>query len=258
MTDEALDLLARRVLLDALRSEWEHGNETTVLFMPSKKYQQQMRDMLADPQGWCKRKFRPMWKIALRRVAAFFLTALVGVSAWLAVDTQVREAFFGWVREAYEHSIIYRIMPTDTAQTLPHCELTYLPEGLGEPDTFENETIYYAFYGGNENGDIAVITYRLLDDTTQTEYLTSQQPQQVSVRGTTADFYSAESDADYNNLIWVETDLGIVCTIDSSLPKEEMLRIAEGMEFSREAPRLTRDHGQHVSESRQAEAPGNR
>ena len=66
-----------------------------------------MRDMLADPQGWCKRKFRPMWKIALRRVAAFFLTALVGVSAWLAVDTQAREAFFGWAKEVCETFFVY-------------------------------------------------------------------------------------------------------------------------------------------------------
>ena len=144
MTDEALDLLARRVLLDALRSEWEHESETTLTFMPSKKHQQQMRDMLADPQGWCKRKLRPAWKKALRRVAAFFLTALVGVSAWLAIDTQAREAFFGWIKEVYEDSVIYRTIPSPAAKALPQYELAWLPDGFGEPDVYESETVHRA------------------------------------------------------------------------------------------------------------------
>ena len=214
MTDEALDLLARRVLLDALRSEWEHGNETTVLFMPSKKYQQQMRDMLADPQGWCKRKFRPMWKIALRRVAAFFLTALVGVSAWLAVDTQAREAFFGWAKEAYEHSIVYRIMPTDTAQTLPHCELTYLPAGFGaRSNIYEDETLYTCIYEDSDTGSDFIVFYMLLNEELQTELLTNQQPEHLLINGVSAEYYGPSEESDTGNLLWIDNEMGVFCTL---------------------------------------------
>ena len=214
MTDKALDLLARRVLLDALRSEWEHGNETTVLFMPSKKYQQQMRDMLADPQGWCKRKFRPMWKIALRRVAAFFLTALVGVSAWLAVDTQAREAFFSWVKEAYEHSIVYRIMPTDTAQTLPHCELTYLPAGFGaRSNIYEDETLYTCIYEDSDTGSDFIVFYMLLNEELQTELLTNQQPEHLLINGVSAEYYGPSEESDTGNLLWIDSEMGVFCTL---------------------------------------------
>ena len=234
MTDEALDLLARRVLLDALRSECEHENETTVTFMLSKKYQQQMRDMLADPQGWCKRKLRPAWKTALRRVAAFFLTALVGVSAWLAVDTQAREAFFGWAKEAYEHSIVYRIMPTDTAQTLPHCELTYLPAGFGaRSNIYEDETLYTCIYEDSDTGSDFIVFYMLLNEELQTELLTNQQPEHLLINGVSAEYYGPSEESDTGNLLWIDNEMGVFCTLQGLIPKEEMLRIAEGMEFSR-------------------------
>ena len=234
MTDEALDLLARRVLLDALHSEWGHESETTVTFMPSKKHQQQVRDMLADPQGWCKRKLRPAWKTALRRVAAFFLTALVGVSAWLAVDTQAREAFFGWVKEAYEHSIVYRIMPTGTAEVLPHCELTYLPKGFGAwPEIYEDETLYTCIYEDSATGSDFIIFFMLLNGELQTELLTNQQPEHLLINGVNAEYYGPSEESDTSNLLWIDEEMGVFCTLQGLIPKEEMLRIAEGMEFSR-------------------------
>ena len=123
MTDEALDLFEKQVILDALRFERENTGETKTGFSPSKKYQHQMREMVADPQGWCQRKMRTVWKKALRRVAAAFLAATVGVSVWLAVDTDARAAFVGWVRELYEHSIVYRVAPVKTATVLLNCFL---------------------------------------------------------------------------------------------------------------------------------------
>ena len=229
MTDEALDLLARQVLLDALHSEWEHGNETTVSFMPSKKYQQQMRDMLADPQGWCKRKLRPAWKKALRRVAAFFLTALVGVSAWLAIDTQAREAFFGWIKEVYEDSVIYRTIPSPAAKALPQYELAWLPDGFGEPDVYESETVHSALYQNSSTNKCVVFDYYLLSNEVQAKLFADQQPEQLLVNGVVADFYAASSDSESNNLLWVDAETGTFCAIDSNLSKDVILRIAESI-----------------------------
>lgn len=231
MTDEAFDLFAKQVILDALRLQRENTGETKTGFSPSKKYQHQMREMVADPQGWCQRKMRPVWKKALRRVAAVFLAATVGVSAWLAVDTGARAAFVGWVRELYEHSIVYRVAPVRTATVLPNYELTYLPDGFDSPSIFEDKTSRNAFYERLYTGDCVFVDYALLNDEIQTEYLTTQQPEQVTVRGKTADFYSASDNSDMNNLAWIEDEFGIVCFIDSTLPKEEILRIAEGIEF---------------------------
>lgn len=231
MTDEALDLFAKQVILDALRFERENTGETKTGFSPSKKYQHQMREMVADPQGWCQRKMRPAWKKALRRVAAVFLAATVGVSAWLAVDTNARAAFVGWVRELYEHSIVYRVAPVRTATTLPHHELIYLPDGFGGPDIYESKTTYNALYEKPDTEDVLIVDYRLLDDEVQTEFLTTRQPEKVTVNGVPADFFAADDDSDFNNLLWIDEDVGVLCSIDGTLPKEEILRIAEGMKF---------------------------
>ena len=229
MTDKALDLLARRVLLDALRSEWEHGNETTVLFMPSKKYQQQMRDMLADPQGWCKRKFRPMWKIALRRVAAFFLTALVGVSAWLAVDTQAREAFFGWAKEVCETFFVYHY-EGPIVETVPtRYSPSWIPEKYHEvfSDLSDGEGIvvysdeagrYLQFsYVTNPNNSNVFLG---VENTTRYEVL---------INGNCADFFSSTDPDISSGVAWVDTSNHLFC-ITGFLSEDELIKIAENVE----------------------------
>ena len=49
MTDQALDMLMRRVLIDALRKEEESVIEVMESFTPSRKHQRQMEEMMKDP-----------------------------------------------------------------------------------------------------------------------------------------------------------------------------------------------------------------
>ena len=49
-----------------------------------------------------KRADHPYFYKALHKAAAVILAILISGSAWLAVDTEARAAFFGWVKEIYE------------------------------------------------------------------------------------------------------------------------------------------------------------
>lgn len=55
-----------------------------------------------------KRADHPYFYKTLHKAAAVILAILISGSAWLAVDTEARAAFFGWVKEIYETYFVYR------------------------------------------------------------------------------------------------------------------------------------------------------
>ena len=52
MTDQELDTLMRRVLLDSLKLDAESTASGELAFEPTPRYQQQMAAMLKDPLKW--------------------------------------------------------------------------------------------------------------------------------------------------------------------------------------------------------------
>lgn len=182
-----------------------------------------------------KRLFRrakhPYLYQTMRRVAAIFLASILAGSVYLAVDTEARAAFFGWVRELYENSIVYHVMPSPAADMLPRYELTWLPDGFCESDVYEDDTMYTALYQNPNTGDFFVFDYCLLTEETQTSLFTTQSPEHLLVNGMDADFYAAIDDSDSSNLLWIENEAGVFCSINSTLSKESILRIAEGISF---------------------------
>ena len=119
-------------------------------------------------------------------------------------------------------------MPKPTAKALPQCELTWLPEGFDETNTYENETMYYALYSNPTTEDVIVFVCRLLNDETQAEFITDQQAEHLLINGMEAEFFAASNDFDFSNLLWIDAHVGVVCTIDSSIGKSSILHIAEG------------------------------
>ena len=80
MTDEALDQYTRQVLLDALRVEWDDTGQSDA-FTPSKKYQSEMRELVANPEAWYKKKTEPPWRRYVRRLSALAAVVAVCVAA---------------------------------------------------------------------------------------------------------------------------------------------------------------------------------
>lgn len=176
-----------------------------------------------------RRARHPYFYKAIQRIASLFLAAILAGSMYLAVDTEARAAFLDWIKEVYEHSIVYRILPKPTAKALPQCELTWLPDGFGEPDIYENETVYSALYQNSSTGEIVIFDYYRLSSEVQAKLFTDQQPEHVLVNGIIADFYAASSDSESNNLLWIDTEAGVFCAIDSNLSKDVILHIAESI-----------------------------
>ena len=76
MTDEALDQYAKSVLLDALRLEWDDTGQEGA-FAPSKRHQNEMRELVADPEAWYQKRTAPPWRRYARRLTA--IAAMIAV-----------------------------------------------------------------------------------------------------------------------------------------------------------------------------------
>ena len=61
MTDQELDTLMRRVLLDSLKLDAESTASGELAFEPTARYQRQMAAMLSDPLKWAQKRARPIW-----------------------------------------------------------------------------------------------------------------------------------------------------------------------------------------------------
>ena len=106
MTGQALDQLARRVILDTARLEYgallkeapEHS------FSPS--FERKMKRLL-------RRGRHPVWYKALHAAACLLLALLLSGCAVLAVSPASREAFAGWVREVHDTYFSYQYVGPD-------------------------------------------------------------------------------------------------------------------------------------------------
>ena len=211
ITDEMLRSSAARsseLFAHTITSDYDPAQQ----YEPSDLFEKKIRKLFH-------RAKHPYFYKAIQRIASIFLAAILIGSMYLAVDTEARAAFLDWIKEVYEHSIVYRIMPSSAAKDLPHYELTWLPDGFGEPDIYENSS----------TGEIVIFDYYRLSSEVQAKLFTDQQPEHVLVNGIIADFYAASSDSESNNLLWIDTEAGVFCAIDSNLSKDVILHIAESI-----------------------------
>ena len=136
MTDQELDRMMRRVLLDSLRNDEAIG--MTVTFAPSRKHQHQMRVMLKDPLKWLRNRMKPIWKLAAQRAAVILLAASVSLGSLMAVSPTVRAAVVRWATEWYETYVVYRFSGGTISEEMPKYEIADIPEAFVETDRIES------------------------------------------------------------------------------------------------------------------------
>ena len=73
MTDQELDILMRRVLLDALKLDTESTAGGELAFEATPQHRRQMAAMIKDPLKWARRRARPIWKNVIQKVAVILL-----------------------------------------------------------------------------------------------------------------------------------------------------------------------------------------
>ena len=175
-----------------------------------------------------KTKRRARVRQGLRSIAVAALVVVIGLSAWLAVDTGARAAVVEWIRTVYEDSIIYEFFHTGAAEDDASYRLGWVPDGYTLVQEVDGEVTHVAIY--QKGNEVINFIYSFTEKSSRAEFFPeNSETEPVTVLGKTGEFYAAKDEGETNELIWFDEESGILFSLSGSLDKETMLKMANSM-----------------------------
>ena len=171
-------------------------------------------------------------KHALQRAAIILIGFFLAGTLFLAFNPDARADLANWIRNTYENSIFYQFFSKesdetgDLPQTLPDVEFTWLPEKYEIQEAYRDDEKATLLLSNETT--IIIFEYWFASPSEYYEMYTSDNIQEtVEVNGKQADYYQGIDEQATNTLVWSEHNMFF--SLNSSLPKEELIRIAEGI-----------------------------
>lgn len=230
MTDQELDALMKRILIDSIRLEYEAmERDCTFVFQPSARHQRQMKLMLKDPLEWARKRTRPVWKTIAQRVAVVLLIISLGFGTVMVSSPTARAAFVRWITEWYETHVVYRYAGSETAESLPHYEITELPEGFVEAERSELPRVTSVTYE-NAAGDVIYFEYGFMAQggvlAVDTENLDTYD---IKVNHMDGQLFESKTPGEFNMITWFDTEQNIQFSINGMFTYMDILHMAENV-----------------------------
>ena len=230
MTDQALDSMLRRVLLDVDCQQYGEAIDELPECDFSPAFEKKMKKLI-------RRADHPIRYRVAQAVACLLLAALLSGCTALAISPEVRAAFVGWVREVYETWFVYRY----TGEEQPTLEdtvylPTWVPEGYAEIVSPQTGTFVRTQY---ENSAKELLTVSYVKGTETLSLNVEWEGavvQQTSVGHLTADLYLNPDDGP-NILVWTDLDKDVAFWITAPLTAEELVQVAESIQESDPIPK---------------------
>lgn len=170
----------------------------------------------------------------LRRVASFLLALLLSGSVWLTVDTEAREAVFGWISERVEGAYHYFFRGERTSQDyLTGYTLSKIPEGYHKEDVFETDSYTETTYVETTTGRYLSLGW--LHPSTETEtpelfFLTGDMEREpAQVNGRAAEFYRDDTNNMANVIVWRDEKRDTLLYLSGYFDKGSLIGMAESV-----------------------------
>lgn len=232
MTDQELDNLMRRVLMDAIRKDEEDATEEIESFVPSRKHQRQMKEMLKDPLKWMRNKTKPAWKRIAQKVAVILLIASVSFGGVMAVSPTVRAAVIQWVTEWYETHIVYRYFGEEIVTDIPRYVITKLPAGYSENKEKRIQMPEYGrvLYENDKQQWIWLRYVYVQQGAASVIDVEGAEIRDVRINGYAGQLILSDNFEEFDNTVtWIDEDRGIQFTIDGHIDAQAILDIADSV-----------------------------
>ena len=233
MTDQELDTLMRRVLLDSLKLDAESTASGELAFEPTPRYQRQMAAMVKNPLKWERRRARPLWKNVAQKAAVILLVFSLSLGSLMAVSPTVRAAVVRWVTEWYETHVVYRFSGEQLSGEMPKYEITNLPEGYVEDERVDWPTYISIIYrkANDENAPWIYLRYVYMQQGTVNNIGTEGADIiPVTVNGIEGQLYLARNpDESDSTITCIDPDKNIAFIVDAALDADSILHIAESV-----------------------------
>ena len=230
MTDQELDRIMRRVLIDSMKpGEERAGEDNSPVFAPSRRHKRRMRAMLANPSGWLRGRERPLWRQAVRRAAVLLVVCGMTLAGAMAFSPAARTAMVRWFVERPGNDIDYVYSGEQSTEPLPQYEITELPEGFVETERDVLPGLVDVIYE-NESGDIICLSYIFMRQGALTSFDTSDADIfDVTVDHLSGTFFKARTPGNMSTLRWIDPDLNLHFTVDGCFEMDDLLHIAESI-----------------------------
>ena len=233
MTDQELDTLMRRVLLDSLRLDAESTASGELAFEPTPRYQRQMAAMVKDPLKWERRRARPLWKNVAQKAAVILLVFSLSLGSLMAVSPTVRAAVVRWATEWYETHVVYRHFGIPMTGEIPQYTITDLPEGYVEdPEQTISEDDFACKVYYNEKPDRAIyFDYAYMQQGTAWTYVTEDAENiAVTVNGLEGEMFLTDDwENSRNTITWFDPQTNIQFSLNANVDQDDILHIAESV-----------------------------
>ena len=229
MTDQALDNLARRVILDAARLEYGSLIEELPEHEFSPEFEKKIKKLLRQGR-------HPVRYGIFRAAACLLLVMFLSGCAVLAISPEAREAFIGWVREIHDTYFLYKFWGDEVRESLSKADTLYYPAYVPSGYRIERRTVLTGGvvtigYINDQTNDVAVFT--CFSDTSSAVLQVSGENEiicrQVRVNGLSADLYLDSEEGEANVIVWVDEQNGAAFRISGVLSGEELTRMAESV-----------------------------
>ena len=229
MTDQELDTLMRRVLLDSLKLDAESVASGELAFEPTPRYQRQMAAMVKDPLKWERRRARPLWKNVAQKAAVILLVFSLSLGSLMAVSPTVRAAVVRWVTEWYETHIVYRYSGEDISGEMPHYEISGLPQGYTEiiRDVYEaSVSVVYE----SPSGDMICFDYTHMQQGAANIIAPGDDEIiDVTVNGIQGQLFLPHNSENAKTITWIDADSNLQFVVKAFCSETDILHIAESV-----------------------------
>ena len=170
----------------------------------------------------------------LRHAAIVFLVLLLGVSSFLAVNSEARATVVRWIREAFDNVIVYHFQGAPE-KLIPRYTLTWVPEGYEEIDRIEMDRSLQILYMNKETEDLFAFEASLVHEGKESYIIMvsdQYEHENLTVRGNHAEYFQEALPDEPDILMWFNKEETLVFYIHGFFDKEIMLHIAENVKLS--------------------------
>lgn len=235
MTDQELDQMMRRALLDAAAQEAEALPQEPPELSP--RHGRSMRAMLRDPLAWARSRRRPALRTAARHAAArhaaavlLVLVLVLSAAVLVTVSPQVRADITRWVAEQTGNVLDFQFRGDSPAQPIPQYQITALPEGYVETertDSFAAGNVTYK----NSDGDMILLSYTYMHDGAHDGFIldNTDTVSDIRVSGMPGKLILSSLEDHDSYVTWIDGASNMQFTVSAAIDEVSIIDIAESV-----------------------------
>ena len=226
-SDEELQIAARAVQNAMLRS-LEGDSEQAHVF--SESFLARMRALFRVDDR------RRTIRRALQHAAIIVIGVFLAGALLLAFNPEARADFTRWIRSTYEKRFFYQFFSNASNKEnlsldcIPNVDFTWLPGDYDIQEIYNDGQKRMTMLFSKD--DTIMLEYWLLHEYEYVEVFSDGfSHEEVEVNGCSADYYRSENEDKASMLIWTDANVAVMFNLNTSLPKETAIKIAENIKI---------------------------